>query len=623
MVWRTKGVFRKVVEPFGFLMNYVEILDCEEILPSAKVTVWVTKETVPPPSIVAVLVGLEVLVQVEVLPSSRTKTYADMVNASRWVSVGGGLGNGVTGPTAGISSAPPVVESEQGDGSGSLPVSLQTGSRFEVLADVASSGDHPGCQLAINGGGSVPGSDDLSTGHIAGSSLKRKVACPPVSVGGRMGSVRGRLGLFRASTVAGGQGDGQRDDRRRDVSVYFKRQVVGLLKSHASRSWGRKVVGRGSKPIKPTSSASYRRDPSYPKGQDPTRDHETTFSHGEHQDDGLAVSEEKEVPPNAQPSDLVLVPSSEGAVDLLLSGSQTPKEVSLSVVVEPSEAEFLGSLGCEKAKQIGVIFHNEEKGSSSSPSYINLSRNLTRTVHVATSRILVDTLGFALEETKMEVFSSSDLLLISGNRIGAFEAKASVGASGGIVLAWNEKSFKKIDLKVLNFSISLLMEDTRTHWRWIWTGVYGPNADDRREEMWQELSDVKSEWNHPWCLMGDFNITRFTKDRNREGVITRHMARFSEWVADEGLSDVPLSNQCYTWSNLHERPSCALLDWVFLDTNWEDRFPSCHLRGIPRTTSDHSPLIFDRGSVPFQSFYFKFENWWLQCDNFREMVVTN
>ncbi|KAK1314085.1 hypothetical protein QJS10_CPA06g01667 [Acorus calamus] len=295
-------------------------------------------------------------------------------------------------------------------------------------------GSPPGCQLDINDGGSVPRSDDLSTGQIAGSDLKRKVECPPVSIGDRSGSVRGRLGPFRVSSVAGGRGDGQRDERRRDVSVYFKRQVVGLFKTHACSSRGRKVDICGSRSIKPTSSFFYSRDPPSSKGRGPTQvhevrsdmcsshvhtdspfiqpvkvpmqqevksmhkskiksiiicqpvqtiDHDTSlskgaetspseaassgpsslaediFSYGEHTDGGLAVSKEEEAPLSAQGSDLSLVPFSEEIEDLLGSGSQTPKEVPSPVVVEPREAEFLGSPGCEKATQIGVFFQNE------------------------------------------------------------------------------------------------------------------------------------------------------------------------------------------------------------------------------------------------------------------------
>ncbi|KAK1322199.1 hypothetical protein QJS10_CPA03g01392 [Acorus calamus] len=87
----------------------------------------------------------------------------------------------------------------------------------------------------------------------------------------------------------------------------------------------------------------------------------------------------------------------------------------------------------------------------------------------------------------MEIFSPGDLCCVGGNRLSDYVAKPSVGMSG------------------------------------------------ERESFWQELSGVKAGWNLPWCLMGDFNITRFTEDRNKEGVITGDMAQFSEWIAAEDM----------------------------------------------------------------------------------------
>ncbi|KAK1303617.1 hypothetical protein QJS10_CPB11g00821 [Acorus calamus] len=216
----------------------------------------------------------------------------------------------------------------------------------------------------------------------------------------------------------------------------------------------------------------------------------------------------------------------------------------------------------------------------------------------------------------MENFSPRDLRCVGGNRLSDYVAKPSVGMSGGIVVAWNASRWKKIDAQILNYSVSVILEDLNSHWRWVLSGVYGPNADAERESFWQELSGVKAGWNLPWCLMGDFNITRFIEDRNREGVITGHMARFSEWIAAEGLSDISLSNHCYTWSNMRAAPSLARLDRILIDDRWEDNFPSCSLRGLPRVTSDHSPLLFVGGNQSRRSCYFKFENWWLQCENF-------
>ncbi|KAK1316959.1 hypothetical protein QJS10_CPA05g01460 [Acorus calamus] len=233
---------------------------------------------------VAVLGGLEVPVQVEVLPSSRTNSYADTVKfsskaASRWVPAGGGSGKGVTGSATGVSSGSPVVKSDHGEGSDSLLVPQLMVSRSEVLADVASSGVPPGCQLLINDGGSVPRSDDLSP-------------------------------------------------------VQAVDHGTSLPKGAETSPWEAASSG-------PSSLA------------------EDISSYGEHTDGGLAVSKEEEAPLSAQGFDLTLVPFFEEVEDLLGSGSKTPKEVPSPVVVEPGEAEFLGSPGCEKATQIGVIFQNE------------------------------------------------------------------------------------------------------------------------------------------------------------------------------------------------------------------------------------------------------------------------
>ncbi|KAK1295395.1 hypothetical protein QJS10_CPA16g00669 [Acorus calamus] len=84
MVWRTEGVLRKVIEPFDFLLNYVKIWS-EKILPPAMVSVWVLKDAWPPLSLLVVLGGLEVQVQVEVLPTPRVSSYADMVRCDHKV----------------------------------------------------------------------------------------------------------------------------------------------------------------------------------------------------------------------------------------------------------------------------------------------------------------------------------------------------------------------------------------------------------------------------------------------------------------------------------------------------------------------------------------------------------
>jgi hypothetical protein len=37
---------------------------------------------------------------------------------------------------------------------------------------------------------------------------------------------------------------------------------------------------------------------------------------------------------------------------------------------------------------------------------------------------------------------------------------------------------------------------------WAFAGVYGPNFDRDRRLLWDELADLISLWNLPWCILG-------------------------------------------------------------------------------------------------------------------------
>jgi hypothetical protein len=49
---------------------------------------------------------------------------------------------------------------------------------------------------------------------------------------------------------------------------------------------------------------------------------------------------------------------------------------------------------------------------------------------------------------------------------------------------------------------------------WAFVRVYGPNSDCDRRYSWEELASLISLWNVPWCIEGDFNVTRFPSERS-------------------------------------------------------------------------------------------------------------
>ncbi|KAK1304533.1 hypothetical protein QJS10_CPB11g01479 [Acorus calamus] len=131
------------------------------------------------------------------------------------------------------------------------------------------------------------------------------------------------------------------------------------------------------------------------------------------------------------------------------------------------------------------------------------------------------------QETKMPVITQADVRVICGDKLSSFVFKPSRGASGGILLCWDDRERFMIDWRMGNYSISVLFEDRATSWRWICSSVYGPCEDEDKGGLWEELSSVKRDWGLPWCILGDFNVTRFVEDRNQPGPISPAIWRSS------------------------------------------------------------------------------------------------
>jgi hypothetical protein len=122
--------------------------------------------------------------------------------------------------------------------------------------------------------------------------------------------------------------------------------------------------------------------------------------------------------------------------------------------------------------------------------------------------------------------------------------------------------------------------------------------------------------------LGDFNLVRFASEKSN-GVINHKWAdAFNDWVSRWGLIELNLANKAYTWTNNQENLIMARIDRVFVTTDWEAAFPLARVKALERPPSDHNPLLVNLGdNVCFGKKKFRFEKWWLEKDNFRDIVV--
>jgi hypothetical protein len=84
----------------------------------------------------------------------------------------------------------------------------------------------------------------------------------------------------------------------------------------------------------------------------------------------------------------------------------------------------------------------------------------------------------------------------------------------------------------------------------------------------------------PWCIGGDFNVTRFPTERS--GVACRlALSDFSEFLHDQGLLDLPLAGVFLLGLLLRIlRSGQRLIVFLFL-LNGKPSFQVCLKRGFP------------------------------------------
>jgi exonuclease III len=114
-----------------------------------------------------------------------------------------------------------------------------------------------------------------------------------------------------------------------------------------------------------------------------------------------------------------------------------------------------------------------------------------------------------LLETKMAVISREVVRSLWGCRYVDWCYMGASGASGGVLLMWDRRVVEKIEECGRRFTVACscaILMIILYGCFFLGGGVYGPNDDVDRRELWDELARLMSWWEMPWCIGGDFNV---------------------------------------------------------------------------------------------------------------------
>lgn len=226
----------------------------------------------------------------------------------------------------------------------------------------------------------------------------------------------------------------------------------------------------------------------------------------------------------------------------------------------------------------------------------------------------------ALQETKLNQVERAKLRSFLPARLSSHSDLPSVGAAGGILTAWDDSvcSLRSSThgAYTLTSSFSLKRDGTC----FTLTNVYAPTAYDEKVPFLRELDDIASVVSEPWILIGDFNLTRNPLDKNSDNFNFREAQLFNDSINRLELIEIPLVDRAYTWSNKRDNPTLVRLDRCFVNVLWDDTFPNTALSTLPRTASDHVPLVLAASTNIPKSRCFRFENNWLRHATFKEAI---
>lgn len=107
---------------------------------------------------------------------------------------------------------------------------------------------------------------------------------------------------------------------------------------------------------------------------------------------------------------------------------------------------------------------------------------------------------------------------------------------------------------------------------WVFIGVYDPTLKRSREFFREELGAIRGLWNGPWCIRGDFHVTRFPSECSRGGRIALAMRKFSKLIDELDLRDLFFQGGLFTWNGGLNGQSMSRLDYSLVFEDREGHF---------------------------------------------------
>jgi exonuclease III len=225
-----------------------------------------------------------------------------------------------------------------------------------------------------------------------------------------------------------------------------------------------------------------------------------------------------------------------------------------------------------------------------------------------------------LQETKLNACDPIKAKSFLPHICDQFEILPSIGTRGGMINAFSSRLFNLQSTKRSAYTLTIAL---RTHLSpseiWV-TNVYAPTEHTLKQSFLDELKSIAPTTAIPWIILGDFNLMRFSTDKNNNNFRQTEADSFNNTINSLSLIELPLLDRAYTWSSNRQNPTLQKIDRAFINLEWANTFPNSSISSLTRFVSDHVPIVAAISTSVSRPAFFRFENYWASHQACRNIV---
>jgi exonuclease III len=151
-----------------------------------------------------------------------------------------------------------------------------------------------------------------------------------------------------------------------------------------------------------------------------------------------------------------------------------------------------------------------------------------------------------IQETKRELFDQTYIRNFCPSQFDSFDYIPLVGSSGGtLVVSKGSKFFGHVIFQN-EFAMSLEFVSTISNASWVLTHIYAPCTIEDKQRFLNWFHNIDMAEDTDWLVVGDFNLMRKPKDRNKPGSNLSEMMEFNVAISNQRLEELRLSGAKYT-----------------------------------------------------------------------------